>query len=278
MDPMIERIIKRPKERVKRIIVPHPPEQMPAPDEFVLRLVEAVMVRRRPAPPVAPPAAPERVGVTPPTKKVVPNYIELDLPSGTKGHEVNFGIKAKSLNIRVDQDISVRLSRGGPSIPISAADSPFTLNLSRGWMEKIWLNTPYESNVKVFCATEPMTVNFGRKEIPTAYRWHWAGQALQPAGTLSEYDLYTIPSDRRLVIESATLSSDVKGVVQRVDFLEWDGATLYRFGGTFFDCQSNLTLNYKMSGGRSLKMRTYNYDTEDRTLWVMVSSREEPLK
>lgn len=263
---MIERIIKR------------PPEEMPPPDEFVLRLVEAVMVRRKPIPPAVPPAVLERVEVVPPEKKVVPRYIELDLPAGAKGHEVNFGIKARSINIRADQDISARLSKGGPSIPISAADSPFTLNLSRGWIEKIWLNSPYGANIKIFSATEPMSVGYGRKELPTAYRWHWAGLVTQPAGTLSEYDVYTIPSDRRLVVESATLSSDVKGVVQRVDFLEWDGATLYRFGGTFFDCQAHVPINYKMSGGKMLKMRTYNYDTEDRIIWVIISSREEALK
>lgn len=277
MEEMIERIVKRPKERIERIVVKRPPEEMPPPDEFVLRLIEATMLYR-PAPPAALPAAPPRVAVAPPEKKIVPNYIELDLPSDTKGHEVNFGIRARSVNIRTDNDISVRLSRGARPIPVAATDSPFNLNISEGWIERVWLTSLYGANVKIFCSTVPVSVSYGRKELPTAYRWHWAAQVAQPAGTLSEYDVYTVPSDRRLVIETVALSSDVKGVVQRVDFLEGPEVPLYRFGGTFFDCQAPLLLNYKMVGGKILKIRTYNYDTAERIIWVIISSREESLK
>jgi len=265
------------RKRLEHIVCPpekvRPPEEMPPPDEFVLRLVEAVMIRRTPVPTVPP-----KVVVAPPKGPIVPMYIEMPLPAGTKRYEVNFGIKAKSINIRTDEDISVNLSRGGRPIPILADDSPFNLNLSEGWIEKIWLNSDYGATVKILCATESMSISYGRKELPTAYRWHWAGQVTQPALTLSEYEVYTIPRDRRLVVENAYLSSSVKGVVQRVDFLEWDGASLYRFGGTFFDCQSPLPLNYSMTGGKTLNIRTYNYDTEDRIIWVVIMSREESLK
>lgn len=276
---MIERIVpKRPGERIERIILKRPPAEMPPPDEFVLRLVEAVVVRRKPVAPAAPPAVPPRVEAAPPEGPIVPRQIELDLPSGTKRHEVNFGIKAMSLNIRTDGDISVRLSRGGPSISVLADDSPFNLVSSKRYIERIWLDSAYGATVKVLCATDPVSVSYGHKELPTAYRWHWAGQITQPAGTYSEYDVYTVPSDRRLVVESTYLSSNVKGVVQQVDMLEWDGATLYRFGGTFFDCQAPLPLSYKIIGGKSLRIRTYNYDTEERVIWVVIMSREESLK
>lgn len=267
-------------ERIRRVVVRRPPEEVPPPDEFVLRLIEAVMVRRPvpPTPPVAPPVAPPPKVVAPPEKKVVPYYIEMDLPSGTKSHEVNFGIRARALNIRTDGDISVRLSRGERHIPVSAADSPFALNISEGWIERVWITAPYGANVKIFASTVPISISYGRKELPTAYRWHWAGQVSQPARTYSEYEVYSVPSDRRLVVEAAILSSDVKGVVQRVDFLEGPEVPLYRFGGTFFDCQAWVPINYKMVGGKILRMYTYNYDTEDRIIWVVISSREEALK
>lgn len=264
MRSMIERIVKR------------PPEEMPPPDEFVLRLIEAVVVRRRPT--IAPPAVPPKVEVAPPEWPVVPRFIELTLPSGTKKYEVNFGIKAMSLNINTDGDISVKLSKGGSSIPILANDSPFSLVTPKKFIERIWLDSPYGATVRILCATDPVSIGYGRRELPAAYRWHWAGLFTQPALTLSEYDVYTVPSDRRLVIENAYLSSSVKGVVQRVDLLEWDGANLYRFGGSFFDCQAPVPLNYKMDGGKTLSIRTYNYDTEERFIWVVIMSREESLK
>jgi len=223
-----------------------------------------------------------------------PFFREFDLPAGTRDYELKLGIKARFLKVFTDRDLKVRPELPGwQAIPVPAAESPFKLPLPPNvWVSRVFLTALAGAHVKVIASVTPIDISFGRAKIEgTAIPsfatgqtyWYWASQISQPAETYSTWVVatatgapYEVPDNKRLVVDLVTLSTDVKGAVQQVELLErkTDG-TLYRFGGAFFDCVVPLHMRVPLSSGSQVWIRTYNWDTEDRVLWVCMNGWEE---
>ena len=302
------------RERIQRIIVPRPPEEMPPPDEFVLRLIQETMVGRkldailrvltealRPAPAVpAPPVAPPTVVVRPPfppvpppeeaRAPVVPLYYEEDLATGTVSKRIDLGIRARYINIRTDEDISIRLDKTRLPIPIPAAESPFTLWLPpKNWTEKVWVTALSGAMFKMITAIEPIAVSFGRattRRAPTTGDWHWQVGVDVDAGSDDTYSVigangepYTVPIGKRFILEHTHVSCEAAGEVQRFDVYDYDPITLraFRFASTFFDIELQRTVNYALGPGHQLIIHLYNNNRVARHFQITLHGYEEAL-
>jgi hypothetical protein len=234
------------------------------------------------APVLRPAEEPEELG--PP-----PFYWEGKLPAGTRDYVLEFGMRARYLQIRYDEDISVRIDRPGwGAIRLSAAESPFEYPLpGKLYTERIFIDAEKGAKLKVFASTRDVRVRFGRatmRDPSTGSFWYWQSGIPQPAGTYSTWIAatsggvpYEVPAGRRLVVEHVFLSCDVKGEVQRVDLYDYDPATgsIYRFFSTYFDLELSRRFHYPLPEGHQLWIQTYNYNSEDREFRVTIHGYEE---
>ncbi|MBW2673168.1 MAG: hypothetical protein JRD89_07100 [Deltaproteobacteria bacterium] len=259
--------------------------------EEVGEAVAARVMAPRPAAPFPPPepAPPE---VAPPKVR----YWEKTLPRGTSNHPIDLNMDARYFIFRTDRDIEVDMDLPDWSpITVPAAESPFRISLPEGTSKtRIYITAEVGANVGVLFSNQPIEWEFGRaRSEGTAIEsfadrqsyWYWASQIEQPAMSMSEWIVstaegvpYVVPEGKRLVIDLVTLSTDVAGVVQQVELLERkaDGS-LYRFGGAFFDCVVPLHLRVPIAAGSQVRIRTYNWDSDDRTIWVVIHGWEEWL-
>lgn len=218
-----------------------------------------------------------------------PFYWEGELPSGTRDYVVEFGMKARYLQIRYDEDISVRIDRPGwGAIRLAAAESPFEYPLpGKLYTERIFIDADNGAYVKVFASPKHVPVRFGRammRDPPTSSFWYWqsgwtveAGSSDLSIAATSAGTPYEVPPGKRLVVEHVHVSTEVKGEIQRVDLYDYDPATgdLYRFFSTYFDLETERRFHYPLREGHWLLIETYNYNSEPREFRVTIHGYEE---
>lgn len=260
------------------------------------RVAGEVIARQIALPQVITPPAP---GVTPapaPPAPVAPEELrefiwEETLAPDTEDREIRLGIDAKVFNIRTDRDIMVKFFKNYTTIPSS--ESPFNAVFPVP-VSRVYVTAAAGADVKMIASNMPIKVSFGRAKLEGSgiqslatlqSYWYWTIQISHPANTYVEWIVagsdgnpYTVPENKRLIIDLVTLSSDVKGAVQQVDLIEYksDGSN-YRFGGAFFDCVVPLKMRVPLAEGSQIGIRTYNWDIDDRIIWVVINGWEEYL-
>lgn len=248
---------------------------------------DTIARRMRALPVVVTPEAPPAV----PVVDRAPVPYEVDLVASTEEQRIELGIDARALNIRTDEDISVRLDipRSLP-IPLPAAESPFNLLLPAGeFTRRLYITAPNGAKVKIFAATRPFSVSFGRatpRRAPTAGDWHWQAGADVGASDDDVYFVagpdglpYTVPAGYRLVLERFHVSCGVGGEIQRFDMYDYNPATGtdYRFVATFFNIGAQRTVNYSLPAGHQLKIHLYNNNSVARHFRVTLHGYVEAL-
>jgi hypothetical protein len=256
------------------------------------RVAGEVMAKRIVMPPVVVPGV--QPGAQPAPPAILPEEYkefvwEETLAAGTQDREIKLGIDARAFNIRTDRELKVKFFREYVTIPSS--ESPFDVVFPTP-VRRIYVTATAGAAVKMIASSQPIQVSFGRAKLEGVAAasfssgqsyWYWASMVAQPAMSYNTWvamkadgSAYVVPDGKRLVIDLVTLSTDVKGAVQQVDLLEYksDG-TLYRFGGAYFDCVVPLRLRVPLAAGSQVWIRTYNWDTDDRNIWVVINGFEE---
>ena len=272
----------KPRSRYAEVIL-HAEEMGRVAGEVIAEKISTVPIPVAPyIPPVTPPAVP-------PEEEWKEFVWEETLDTNTRDREIKFNMDAKAFNIRTDREIQAKFFRNYITIPSS--ESPFSVVFPLS-ISRVYITALSGAAVKLIASTHPIQVSFGRAKLEGSASpslssvqsyWYWASQISQPALTYTTWTVtgptgaaYTVPDNKRLVIDLVTLSTDVKGTVQQVELLEYtSGGTTYRFGGAFFDCVVPLRLRVPLSAGSQVLLRTYNWDIEDRTIWAVINGFEE---
>ena len=256
------------------------------------RVAGEVMAKQLVQPIVVPPYTPQPAvtpTVTPPAEDYKEFIWEETLAADTRDREIRLGIDARAFNIRFDREIKVKFFREYVTIPSS--ESPFSAVFPTA-IRRIYVTAERGAAVKMLASNLPIQVSFGRAKLEgTATAsfsslqsyWYYATSGILNAlshetyvATSSEDEPYVVPDNKRLIIDLVTLSSDVKGAVQQVDLWEYkaDG-TLYRFGGSYFDCVVPLHFRVPLAAGSQLWFTWWNWDFDSRTIWMVVNGWEE---
>ena len=107
--------------------------------------------------------------------------------------------------------------------------------------------------------------------------WYWTSYAEMPPLSYYEYDVDTMPADRRLVVEFFHPSTGSRRFRGWVDLRDVYGEDVYRFVGSYLYGETSKLIRYPMQANHTLRIRYENWDPYAiRRFWVAIEGYTEP--